>query len=151
LNFFSLFSRSSLINWTNQLLRVCPSAAATRAITGARLKGTVNEKLLVFPLLEFFLFIFKILADSICVPRKPKYHSGQIRKTVSLSFSAPRELEDYMNRAAARRGMNRSQWLCWLVTQHVYIENGQMPPNPLGAEPPPQLPTIPTRIKRKKS
>ena len=39
---------------------------------------------------------------------------------VSLSFSAPAELETPMNQAAAARGMNRSQFICWLVQQYLY-------------------------------
>jgi hypothetical protein len=46
-------------------------------------------------------------------------------RTVSLSFSAPIELEQPMNIAAARLGMNRSQFLCRLITQHLYAERGQ--------------------------
>jgi hypothetical protein len=85
------------------------------------------------------------------MPRKlPKHHAGQIRKTVSLSFSAPVELEDYMNRAAARRQMNRSQFLCWLVTQYLYLERGQLPPAPFLEESPPTLPQVPSRIGKRR-
>jgi len=83
------------------------------------------------------------------MPKKlPKHHPGQIRKTVSLSFSAPLELEQAMNRAATRRGMNRSAYICWLVVNYLYIERGLLPPAPM-AEELPQLPQIPTRIRRK--
>ena len=40
---------------------------------------------------------------------------------VSLSFSAPRELEGPMNQAAAAKGMNRSQYICWLVQQDIHF------------------------------
>ena len=78
----------------------------------------------------------------------PKHHPGQIRQTVSLSISVPLELEDYMNRQAARHGMNRSQYICWLVYNAHYIERGQAPPPTLTQELPP-APRIPSRIKRK--
>jgi hypothetical protein len=54
-----------------------------------------------------------------------------------------------MNRAAARRGMNRSQYICWLVMNHLYIERGQMPPPAILEELPP-LPRVPSRIRRSK-
>jgi hypothetical protein len=67
---------------------------------------------------------------------KPKYHSGQKRTTVSLSFSAPVELEAPMNQAAAARGMNRSQYLCWLVAQDLRFGQGLL--------------SVPPRIRRRK-
>ena len=82
------------------------------------------------------------------MPRKPKHHAGQVRKTVSLSFSAPIELEEPMNQLAARRGMSRSQYICWLVLQHMYLERGQAPPPPRLEDLPP-LPKVPIRIRRK--
>ena len=56
------------------------------------------------------------------MPRKPKHHPGQARTHVSLSFTAPLELEEPMNQAAAAKGMNRSQYLCWLVQQDIYFQ-----------------------------
>jgi len=76
----------------------------------------------------------------------PKHHKGQVRKTVSLSISVPIELEEYMNRAAAFRGMNRSQYVSWLIRQHAYIERGQLPPAMLEIPP---VPEAPSRVKRK--
>lgn len=70
-----------------------------------------------------------------------------VGKYVSLSFTAPAGLEQAMNEAAAARGMNRSQYICWLVQQDMYLQER----NPAG-----QLPTeariekIPPRIRRKK-
>ena len=61
------------------------------------------------------------------------------KKFVSLSFTAPLELEDPMNAQAASRGMNRSQYLCWLVQQD--IDTQQRNSETL-------LPKIPPRIRR---
>jgi hypothetical protein len=86
------------------------------------------------------------------MPRKsrhlPKHHAGQVRRYRSLSFSAPIELEEYMDKAAERKGMNRSAWLCWLVTQYLWLERGLSPPAAVPEEPPPK---IPTRRKQKSS
>jgi len=54
---------------------------------------------------------------------------------VSLSFSAPRELETPMNQAAAAKGMNRSQYICWLVQQDIHFHT-------------PPLAKVPPRIRR---
>jgi len=76
--------------------------------------------------------------------RKPK----QTNLYVSLSFSAPAELEEPMNQAAAARGMNRSQYISWLVQQDIYLQRGQKFPH---AGPPdvPRIRKIPPRIRRK--
>jgi hypothetical protein len=74
------------------------------------------------------------------VPRKPKHHAGQNKSFVSLSFTAPLELEGPMNEAAARRGMNRSQYICWLVQQDLYLAQREIPES--------LLPKIPPRIRR---
>jgi hypothetical protein len=71
--------------------------------------------------------------------RKPKHHAGQNKTHVSLSFTAPLELEDPMNRMAAARGMNRSQYLCWLVQQDIYLQHRNSET---------LLPKIPPRIRR---
>ena len=47
------------------------------------------------------------------------------------------------NRAAAARGMNRSQYICWLVRQDLHFYSHPMPA-------PVQLPEVPPRIRRKK-
>jgi hypothetical protein len=80
----------------------------------------------------------------------PKHHAGQVRRTVSLSISVPLELEAPLNQAAAHRGMNRSQFVCWLATNYLYLQRGQLPPEPVPAELPP-LPKAPPRIRRKAS
>jgi hypothetical protein len=49
------------------------------------------------------------------------------------------ELEDPMNRMAAARGMNRSQYLCWLVQQDIYLQHRNSET---------LLPKIPPRIRR---
>jgi hypothetical protein len=80
----------------------------------------------------------------------PKHHAGQVRRTVSRSISIPVELEGAINQAAARRMMNRSQYLCWLFVQRMYLERGQLPPESLPSNLPP-LPDTPPRIRRKAS
>jgi hypothetical protein len=80
-------------------------------------------------------------------PRKPKHHAGQIRTHVSLSFTAPLELEEPMNQAAAAKGMNRSQYICWLVQQDIRFQE-RNPPQGNGAT---LLPKVPPRIRRKAS
>ena len=52
---------------------------------------------------------------------KPKH---QHRTTVSLSFSAPVEIEELMDDAALWRGMNRSQYICWLVRKDLDMSGG---------------------------
>jgi hypothetical protein len=71
-------------------------------------------------------------------PKKPKHHAGQNKTHVSLSFTAPLELEEPMNRAAAAKGMNRSQYICWLVQQDLYQQRNSQT----------LLPRIPPRIRR---
>jgi hypothetical protein len=61
---------------------------------------------------------------------------------VGLSFTAPLELEEPMNQAAARRGMNRSQYICWLVQQDLYLQQKNNET---------LLPKIPPRIRRGKT
>jgi hypothetical protein len=80
----------------------------------------------------------------------PKHHAGQVRRTVSLSISVPIELESPLNQAAALRGMNRSQFVSWLAKNYLYLERGQLPPEPLPQNLPP-LPRTPPRIRRKAS
>jgi hypothetical protein len=72
---------------------------------------------------------------------KPKTRE---KKYLSLSFTAPLELEEPMNQAAAARGMNRSQYICWLVQQDMYAQL-RSPPVPLTASP-----KMPPRVRRKK-
>jgi hypothetical protein len=79
------------------------------------------------------------------VPRKPKHHAGQQKNFISLSFTAPSELEEPMNRAAAARGMNRSQYISWLVQQDIHAL--QRMPLASGES---FLPKIPPRIRRLK-
>jgi hypothetical protein len=76
--------------------------------------------------------------------KKLKHHPGQQKTHVSLSFTAPFELEEPMNRAAAARGMNRSQYICWLVRQDLHFYSHAMPS-------PVQTPEAPPRIRRKPS
>ena len=79
--------------------------------------------------------------------RKLKHHPGQIKTHVSLSFTAPFELEAPMNAAAAAHGMNRSQYICWLVQQDIYFQ-ARTPPQGDGKT---LLPKVPPRIRRKAS
>jgi hypothetical protein len=74
--------------------------------------------------------------------RKPKHHPGQARNFVSLSFTAPLELEEPMNEAAAKRNMNRSQYICWLVQQDLYFQARS--PQPDGEN---FLPKVPPRTR----
>jgi hypothetical protein len=74
---------------------------------------------------------------------KPK---SREKKYLSLSFTAPLELEEPMNQAAAARGMNRSQYICWLVQQDMFVQQ-RSPPVPLSASP-----KVPPRVRgRRKS
>jgi hypothetical protein len=73
------------------------------------------------------------------VPSKSRHHTAKGKKFVSLSFTAPLELEDPMNAQAASRGMNRSQYLCWLVQQDIYTQQRNSET---------LLPKIPPRIRR---
>ena len=108
----------------------------------------MTEKVLVVRLIGVF---FILLGWEYCrilfllVPRKPKHHAGQRKNFVSLSFTAPSELEEPMNRAAASRGMNRSQYISWLVQQDIYVL--QRMPSASGET---LLPKIPPRIRRLK-
>lgn len=56
----------------------------------------------------------------------PKHHPGQIRKTASLSFSLPLELEKPVNQLAAERGMSRSQLIVWLLEAELR-KKGSLP------------------------
>jgi hypothetical protein len=75
------------------------------------------------------------------VPSKSRHQTRRSpgKKFVSLSFTAPLELEDPMNAQAASRGMNRSQYLCWLVQQDIYTQQRNSET---------LLPKIPPRIRR---
>ena len=79
------------------------------------------------------------------MPRKPKPLPDQVRTTVSLSFTCPFELEEPMNQAAAAKGMNRSQYICWLVQQDIRFQE-RNPPQGNGET---LLPKVPPRIRRK--
>lgn len=79
------------------------------------------------------------------MPRKPKPLPDQVRTTVSLSFTSPLELEEPMNQAAAAKGMNRSQYICWLVQQDIRFQE-RNPPQGNGET---LLPKVPPRIRRK--
>jgi hypothetical protein len=46
--------------------------------------------------------------------------------------------------------MNRSQYICWLIRQHLYLERGQLPPISFVDDLPP-VPIAPSRIKKKAS
>jgi hypothetical protein len=46
--------------------------------------------------------------------------------------------------------MNRSEYLSWLAVQHIYLQRGQLPPEPMLGNLPP-LPKTPLRIRRKES
>jgi hypothetical protein len=76
------------------------------------------------------------------VSSKPRHQIAKGKKFVSLSFTAPLELEDPMNAQAASRGMNRSQYLCWLVQQDIYTQQRNSET---------LLPKIPPRIRRGKT
>jgi hypothetical protein len=97
---------------------------------------------------SFFLIYLKILSNNICdMPRKLKSQPEPIRTHVSLSFTAPLELEEPMNQAAAAKGMNRSQYICWLVQQDIRFQE-RNPPQGDGET---LLPRVPPRIRRKAS
>jgi hypothetical protein len=81
------------------------------------------------------------------MPRKPKHWPDDVRTHVSLSFTAPLELEQPMNQAAAAKGMNRSQYICWLVQQDIYFQ-ARTPSQPDVKS---LLPKVPPRIRRKAS
>ena len=49
-----------------------------------------------------------------------------------------------MNQAAAAKGMNRSQYICWLVQQDIYFQ-ARNPPAGNGKT---LLPKVPPRIRR---
>jgi hypothetical protein len=80
------------------------------------------------------------------MPRKPKPLPDQVRTTVSLSFTSPLELEEPMNQAAAAKGMNRSQYICWLVQQDIRFQERNPPQGDGGT----LLPKVPPRIRRGK-
>ena len=77
--------------------------------------------------------------------RKLKKQDEHEKRFVSLSFTAPLELEEPMNQAAAAKGMNRSQYICWLVQQDIYFQ-ARTPPQGDGKT---LLPKVPPRIRRK--
>src|SRR5215469_14041009 len=102
--------------------------------------GTVIQKLLVRG-----FFIYFVQYDGIIFPVMAAKPKPGLKKYVSLSFTAPLELEEPMNEAAAARGMNRSQYICWLVQQDMYAQS-RNPAVPLSASP-----KVPPRIRRKGS
>jgi transcriptional regulator with XRE-family HTH domain len=59
-----------------------------------------------------------LLANDVTVPM-PKHHAGQQSKYAIVSFTVPPELEDPINAAAAARGLNRSQYIVWLVERDL--------------------------------
>jgi hypothetical protein len=81
------------------------------------------------------------------MPRKPKQLPDGVRTHVSLSFTAPLELEEPMNQAAAAKGMNRSQYICWLVMEDIRTQQ-RHPPQGDGKT---LLPKVPPRIRRQAS
>src|SRR4029077_13995061 len=97
----------------------------------------------------FFLIYLPMLPNDICpMPRKLKTSAPEpVRTHVSLSFTAPLELEEPMNQAAAAKGMNRSQYICWLVQQDIRFQE-RNPPQGDGKT---LLPKVPPRIRRGKS
>ena len=58
----------------------------------------------------------------------PKHHSGQIRRTVSVSFSLPIELEIAVNALAGWRGQNRSQLIVSLLENELKSGGVKVPP-----------------------
>jgi hypothetical protein len=96
----------------------------------------------------FFLICFaNIVEYYFSMPRKPKHLPDGVRTHVSLSFTAPLELEEPMNQAAAAKGMNRSQYICWLVMEDIRTQE-RHPPQGDGKT---LLPKVPPRIRRKSS
>ena len=67
----------------------------------------------------------------------PKHHAGQTRKTVSLSFSLPLNLEGPMNALAAEAGMSRSEYVAHLVRRELSAKGVKL------------WPQAPLRIRRK--
>jgi hypothetical protein len=119
-------------------------------IPGKSPVGTVTVKLRVVRTLSFFFLIYSssILSNTIGdMPRKPKHPPEAIRTHVSLSFTAPLELEEPMNQAAAAKGMNRSQYICWLVMEDIRSQE-RHPPQGDGKT---LLPKVPPRIRRRAS
>jgi hypothetical protein len=49
----------------------------------------------------------------------PKHHDGQIRTTYSCSISLPHELRRPLLELAAFRGMNRSEYIAWLIRMEL--------------------------------
>jgi hypothetical protein len=99
----------------------------------------------MMPGLFFFIYSLILPNNIRSMPRKPK--PEQIRTHVSLSFTAPLELEEPMNQAAAAKGMNRSQYICWLVMEDIRTQE-RHPPQGDGKT---LLPKVPPRIRRKSS
>jgi hypothetical protein len=107
--------------------------------------GTEIEKVRVVRPADFFIYFIQCCGIIFC-SMSPKL--SKPGKYVSLSFTAPSELEEPMNEAAAARGMNRSQYICWLVQQDMYFQER----NPAGQLPPEaRLAKVPPRIRRKKA
>jgi hypothetical protein len=122
---------------------VRPLSLANRSIWGRNWAGTLMQKVRVV----------RVRAESICSPSilrnnifrmAPESNPSKPKKYVSLSFTAPLELEEPMNEAAGARGMSRSQYICWLVQQDMYAQS-RSPTVPLLASP-----RVPPRIRRKK-
>jgi hypothetical protein len=67
----------------------------------------------------------------------PKHHPGQTRKTVSLSFSLPLDLEGPLNVLAAEAGMSRSEYIAQLVRRELSAKGVKL------------WPQAPLRIRRK--
>jgi transcriptional regulator with XRE-family HTH domain len=59
-----------------------------------------------------------LLNNDVSVPM-PKHDAAQQSKYVIASFTLPPELEEPMNAAAALRGMNRSQYIAWLIERDL--------------------------------
>jgi hypothetical protein len=81
-------------------------------------------------------------------PTKRKYHDSKNRTYLSISFSAPIELEQQINEAAAQKGMNRSQYIVWLIERDIYMSSGVK--REFGFAPHQPTRKVPPRIRRKK-
>jgi hypothetical protein len=49
----------------------------------------------------------------------PKYHDGQNRTTSNISISLPHELLRPLLELAAFRGVNRSEYIAWLIRMEL--------------------------------
>jgi hypothetical protein len=60
---------------------------------------------------------------------RPKYHTGQVRVTETLSFSAPLGFREMIDQEAARNGRSRSGHIVWLLSrQFKKLKSPALPP-----------------------